>query len=43
VKQSLITRAARATLTLIAIAAWFFAANHGVVAGLLRKRRPPSD
>ena len=41
-KQSPITRAARATFSLIAIAAWFFAANHCVVAGLLPKAPTPS-
>jgi hypothetical protein len=42
VKQSLITRAARATLTLIAIAALFFGANHCVLAGFLPKVPAPS-
>ena len=37
VQQSLITRVSRATLSLLVIAAWFFAANHCVVAGMLPK------
>ena len=42
VKQSPITRAARATLSLLAITAWLFAANHCVIAGLLPKTPTPS-
>lgn len=37
VKQSLITRAAHATLSLLAIAVWFLAANHCAVASFAPK------
>lgn len=41
-KHSPITRAARAAISLLAIAAWLVAANHCVVAGLLPKQPVPS-